>query len=151
MKQLDLNGDGTIDIHEFTMWWLGGRPHMSPAMKQVLKAQKKVGETVAAIKKNPVKEITGSADKSSMCFNFNGQVQGEPCTTKSLNVTLLGKDHEAVHAKMCGVHPCIKDIKDQFPIGRFWFEVKGCTGQEAIEKMMGCAKECLPSDRFEMM
>jgi len=110
------------------MWWLGGRPHMSPAMKQVLKAQKKVGDTMAAMKKNPVKEVTGAADKSSFCYTFNGPDQGEACTVKSINFTAMGKDHEAVHATMCGVHPGIKECKDDLPISRFWFEVKGCTG-----------------------
>jgi hypothetical protein len=68
MSQLDLNGDGTIDFHEFTMWWLGGRPKLSPAMKQVLKAQKNVEKVVAAMKEDPVKEVTGSADKSSLFY-----------------------------------------------------------------------------------
>jgi Ca2+-binding EF-hand superfamily protein len=39
MKDLDMNGDGFVDIHEFTRWYLTGMKSYSDAERNIMKTK----------------------------------------------------------------------------------------------------------------
>jgi len=104
LKDLDLNGDGVIDVKEFSRWYFTGMKPYNGTRRSLLKASaatKKIFDAVAEQAKNTLIGKELKMKKHSLTVGFNKP--DAPGTHIEANVWFGGKSHVAqrnsLHAK----------------------------------------------------
>ena len=102
LKDLDLNGDGVIDMKEFSRWWFTGKKEFNGSRRTVLKAGNvatKLISTVGDATRQALLSEPLDTKTHTISIGFNAPAKPAAGTTISASIYPFGAEHHAIVTK----------------------------------------------------